>query len=80
MTHYEWFSSAHYQFLHCPEVATLRAHYERHGFPYFQKEINQKKIVCTFYDLNNEFMFSVSAENLFQLYKKTDNMISASMQ
>lgn len=80
MTDFEWFSSAHYQFLHCPEVETLRAHYERNGFPYFQKEINPQEFTCSFYDRNNEFMFSVSAENMIELYKKTDNMISASMQ
>lgn len=80
MTDYEWFSSAHYQFLHSPEVATLRAHYERNGFPYFEKTYNKRKKICLFYDRNNEFMFSVTAENLYQLYKKVENIISASMQ
>ena len=50
MTDYEWFSSAHYQFLHSPEVATLRAHYERNGFPYFEKTYDKRKKICLFYD------------------------------
>ena len=80
MTDFEWFSSAHYQFLHSPEVATLRAHYERNGFPYLEKTYNKQENSCLFYDIHNELMFSVTAENLYQLYKKVENIISASMQ
>lgn len=80
MTDFEWFSSAHYQFLHCPEVATLRAHYERNGFPYLEKTCNKQEKLCLFYDRNNELMFSVTSDSLFELYKKVENIISASMQ
>jgi hypothetical protein len=80
MTNFEWFSSAHYQFLHSPEVATLRAHYELNGYPYFQKKYNKQEKSCQFFDSNNEFMFSVYAESMNMLYKKVDKIINASMQ
>jgi hypothetical protein len=80
MTDFEWFLSAHYKFLHSPEVATLRAHYERNGFPYFEKTYNKQEKSCAFYDRNNELMFTVTSDSLFQLYKKVANIISASMQ
>lgn len=80
MTQNEWITSAHYQFLFHPDVVTMRKHYEQYGRPFGTSVIDRQNVCTHFYDNDGNFMFSVSAENLFQLYKKTLNMENASMQ
>lgn len=80
MTQNEWITSAHYEFLFHPDVVTMRKHYERYGRPFGTSVINRTNICARYYDDYGNLMFSVYAENLFQLYNKTYNMESASMQ
>ena len=74
MTDFEFFSSAAYQFMHTPEVATLRAHYVRHGKTY--GDISGCNYGVIFKDLNGDFMFEVFGEDAT---KRAQKMIAAAM-
>lgn len=74
MTDYEFFSSAAYQFMHTPEVATLRAHYERHGKTFGGACFAPHHV--TFDDIDGSFMFEVTGKNAIERAQK---MIAAAM-
>lgn len=80
MTQNEWITSAHHQFLFHPDVVKMRKHYETYGRPFGTSVIDRTNICTRYYDDFGNFMFTVSAENLMSLYKKTLNMENASMQ
>ena len=77
MTDYEFFSSAAYQFMHTPEVATLRAHYNKFGRLCLDRVIKGNS--AQYVDLSGVFMFEIVAPSREALYNRMHKVESAAM-
>jgi hypothetical protein len=77
MTDFEYFSSEAYRFLHSPEVATLRAHYNNFGRLCLDRVIKDNS--AQYIDLSGVFMFEIVALSREALYNKMHKVESAAM-